>query len=69
MLYGRLSRLGHAPEKPFGFIIDYTGVLKNLGDALASYDALQGFSEEDIARTVVSIRARRPRRRTYSTPT
>jgi type I restriction enzyme R subunit len=45
-----------APEKPFGFIIDYTGVLKNLGDALASYDALQGFSEEDIARSVVSIR-------------
>lgn len=45
-----------APEKPFGFIIDYTGVLKNLGDALSSYDALQGFSEEDIARSVVSIR-------------
>jgi len=45
-----------APEKPFGFIIDYTGVLKNLGAALASYDALQGFSEEDIAQTVVAVR-------------
>ena len=45
-----------APEKPFGYIIDYTGVLKNLGDALASYDALQGFNDEDIARSVVSIR-------------
>ena len=45
-----------APEKPFGFIIDYTGVLKDLGEALASYDALQGFSEEDIARSVVAIR-------------
>ena len=45
-----------APDKPFGFIIDYTGVLKNLGAALASYDALQGFSEEDIARSVVAIR-------------
>lgn len=45
-----------SPEKPFGFIIDYNGVLKDLGDALASYDALQGFSEEDIAQTVVSIR-------------
>ena len=45
-----------APEKPFGFIIDYTGVLKDLGAALASYDALQGFSEEDIARSIVSIR-------------
>jgi type I restriction enzyme R subunit len=45
-----------APEKPFGFIIDYTGVLKDLGDALASYDALQGFSPEDIASSVLAIR-------------
>lgn len=45
-----------APEKPFGFIIDYTGVLKDLGAALASYDALQGFSEEDIAESVIAIR-------------
>jgi type I restriction enzyme R subunit len=45
-----------APEKPFGFIVDYTGILKNLGEALASYDALQGFSDEDIARSLVSIR-------------
>ncbi|MBX4887989.1 type I restriction endonuclease subunit R [Rhizobium bangladeshense] len=45
-----------APEKPFGFIIDYTGVLKNLGEALASYDALQGFSAEDIAQSIVAIR-------------
>lgn len=45
-----------APEKPFGYIIDYAGLLKNLGEALASYDALQGFSEEDIAQTLVSIR-------------
>ena len=43
-------------EKPFGYIIDYTGVLKDLGEALATYDALQGFSEEDIAQTIVSIR-------------
>ena len=45
-----------ATDKPFGYIIDYTGVLKDLGEALASYDALQGFTEEDIAQTVVSIR-------------
>ncbi|TAA65093.1 type I restriction endonuclease subunit R [Shinella sp. JR1-6] len=45
-----------APEKPFGFVIDYTGVLKNLGEALASYDALQGFSAEDIAQSIVAIR-------------
>jgi type I restriction enzyme R subunit len=45
-----------APDKPFGFIIDYTGVLKDLGSALASYDALQGFSPEDIAQSIVAIR-------------
>ena len=45
-----------APEKPFGFIIDYNGILKDLGEALASYDALQGFSEEDIAQSIVAIR-------------
>lgn len=45
-----------APEKPFGFIIDYTGILKDLGNALASYDALQGFSPEDIASSVIAIR-------------
>jgi len=45
-----------APEKPFGFIIDYSGVLKDLGTALASYDALQGFSQEDIANSILAIR-------------
>jgi len=46
----------NAPEKPFGYVIDYTGILKDLGKALATYDALQGFSEEDIAQSVVAIR-------------
>jgi type I restriction enzyme, R subunit len=46
----------NAQEKPFGYIIDYTGVLQDLGAALASYDALQGFSEEDIAQSIVAIR-------------
>jgi len=45
-----------APEKPFGYIIDYTGVLKDLGAALSSYDALQGFTEEDIATSILAIR-------------
>jgi hypothetical protein len=44
------------PDKPFGLIIDYTGALKNLGAALASYNALEGFSDEDIARSVGAIR-------------
>jgi type I restriction enzyme R subunit len=46
----------NAPEKPFGYVIDYTGILKDLGKALATYDALQGFAEEDIAQSVVAIR-------------
>lgn len=45
-----------AHEKPFGYIIDYTGILKDLGAALASYDALQGFSEEEIAQSIIAIR-------------
>jgi type I restriction enzyme R subunit len=45
-----------AQEKPYGYIIDYTGVLKDLTKALATYDALQGFTEDDIAQTVVSLK-------------
>ncbi|CAD5272947.1 Type I restriction enzyme R Protein [Bosea sp. 62] len=45
-----------APEKPFGFIVDYTGVFKDLGEALSAYDELEGFSEVDIAQTIVAIR-------------
>jgi type I restriction enzyme R subunit len=52
----RVSEEEGVPNEPFGFIIDYSGVLKNLAAALASYDALQGFSGEDIARSVVAIR-------------
>jgi type I restriction enzyme, R subunit len=52
----RVSEEEGVPDKPFGIIIDYTGALKNLGAALASYNALEGFSDEDIARSVVAIR-------------
>ncbi|MCO6185222.1 type I restriction enzyme endonuclease domain-containing protein [Rhizobium sp. L1K21] len=45
-----------APEKPFGFIIDYNGILKDLGEALASYDALENFEDAEIAQSVVAIR-------------
>ena len=46
-----------APQtSPSASSSNYTGVLKDLGAALASYDALQGFSEEDIARSIVAIR-------------
>jgi type I restriction enzyme, R subunit len=44
-----------APEKPFGYIIDYCGVLRHLGDALTANDALQAFDEGDLNRAVTSI--------------
>lgn len=44
-----------APEKPFGYVIDYSGVLKDLGKALSSYEALMAFDADDIAGTIASI--------------
>lgn len=43
-------------DKPFGYIIDYCGVLKDLNEALSSNAALAGFDEADIARSVSAIR-------------
>jgi type I restriction enzyme R subunit len=45
-----------AADKPFGYIIDYCGVLKDLNAALSSNAALAGFDEADIARSVSAIR-------------
>ncbi|MBL8550922.1 MAG: type I restriction endonuclease subunit R [Hyphomonadaceae bacterium] len=44
-----------APEKPFGYIIDYSGVLQNLSDALGFYDQLQGFEPGDVAGSLAAI--------------
>ena len=44
-----------APEKPFGFVIDYCGVLKHLGEALSANDALRDFDEADLQRSISSI--------------
>ncbi|WP_269713934.1 type I restriction endonuclease subunit R [Caulobacter sp. NIBR2454] len=44
-----------APPKPFGYIIDYSGVLQDLGEALTANDALRGFDEADISRAITSI--------------
>lgn len=44
-----------APEKPFGFIIDYCGVLKHLGEALTANEVLAAFDEGDLNQTVTSI--------------
>ena len=44
-----------APEKPFGFIIDYCGVLRYLGDALSANDALRDFDDADLQHSVSAI--------------
>ncbi|TKK66354.1 type I restriction endonuclease subunit R [Ilyomonas limi] len=43
------------PDKEFGYIIDYYGVIKNLDDALMLYSALEDFDEEDLEGTLVNI--------------
>jgi type I restriction enzyme R subunit len=43
-------------DKPFGYVIDYCGILKDLDKALAANAALLGFEEEDLAGTLTSLR-------------
>lgn len=45
-----------APPKPFGYIVDYCGVLGELNEALESYDALTGFDDADINSALFAIR-------------
>ena len=42
-------------DKEFGYIIDYSNVLKELDMALAMYDVLQDFDEDDLAESLTSI--------------
>jgi type I restriction enzyme R subunit len=44
-----------APPKPFGYIVDYCGVLRSLGEALSDNDALAGFDEEDLAKALTDV--------------
>jgi len=49
----RVNRL--ADGKDFGFIIDYYGVLQQLGEAMDLYGALPGFEKEDIAGAATDV--------------
>lgn len=49
----RANRLFEGKE--YGLIIDYRGMLKNLSQALSSYEALAGYDEADIAQAVISL--------------
>ncbi|MCB0523663.1 MAG: type I restriction endonuclease subunit R [Saprospiraceae bacterium] len=43
------------PDKEFGYIIDYYGVIENLDDALQMYSSFEDFDDEDLAGTLTSI--------------
>lgn len=43
------------PDKEFGYIIDYYGVIENLDDALVMYSSFEDFDEDDLAGTLTNI--------------
>jgi len=43
------------PDKEFGYIIDYYGVIENLDDALEMYSTFYEFDEDDLAGTLTNI--------------
>lgn len=43
------------PDKEFGYIIDYYGVIENLDDALQMYSSFEDFDKEDLAGTLTNI--------------
>ncbi len=49
----RVNRL--YPDKEFGYIIDYYGVIENLDDALQVYSSLEEFDNEDLIGTLTNI--------------
>ena len=53
-----ISRVNRLFEgKPYGYIIDYRGVLGELNETLNVYDALAGFDPEDVVGTVIDVGA------------
>jgi type I restriction enzyme R subunit len=51
----RVNRL--AEDKDEGFVIDYVGLLGELDKALTMYSAFEGFDEDDLKGTMISINA------------
>jgi len=43
------------PDKEFGYIIDYYGVIENLDDALQLYSSFEEFDSDDLEGTLVNI--------------
>lgn len=49
----RVNRL--YPDKDYGYIIDYAGVIEELDSALLTYSDMEDFDEEDLIGTLTSI--------------
>ncbi len=49
----RVNRI--CPDKEFGYIIDYYGVIENLDEALLLYSSFEDFDDEDLADTLTNI--------------
>ena len=43
------------PDKEFGYIIDYYGVIENLDDALLLYSSFEDFDADDLQGTLINI--------------
>ncbi len=43
------------PDKEFGYVIDYYGVIENLDDALLLYSSFEDFDADDLEGTLVNI--------------
>ncbi len=43
------------PDKEFGYIIDYYGVIENLDDALEMYSSFEDFDNDDLIGTMINI--------------
>lgn len=56
MLLQAIARVNRIyPDKEFGYIIDYYGVIENLDDALKMYSSFEDFDEEDLVGTLTNI--------------
>lgn len=49
----RVNRI--SPDKDYGYIIDYYGVIKELDSALETYSSFEEFDQEDLVGTLTSI--------------
>ncbi len=45
------------PGKDYGLVLDYYGILGNLDQAMTEYEALAGYDEAELAKTVTDLRS------------